>query len=83
MMPEHLSIRVNGRSMSVPRGTIVAVALAQSGATRFRRSVRGEPRGPLCGMGVCFECCVTVNGLPHSRSCQALCADGMDIRTDE
>jgi len=52
-----------------------------SGVSAFRRSVTGEPRGPLCGMGICFECRVTIDGVPHSRSCQTPCADGMEVRT--
>ena len=82
-MAESLRIMVNGLPVKVVPGTIVAAALAQAGVIRFRRSVHGEPRGPLCGMGVCFECRVTINGTPHCRSCLTLCEDGMEVRTDE
>ena len=82
-MTENVTLSVNGRPISVPVGTVVAVAVALSGETRFRRSVTGHPRGAFCGMGVCFECCVTIDGRPHIRSCQTLCAEGMDVRTDE
>ncbi|HEY4962870.1 MAG TPA: 2Fe-2S iron-sulfur cluster-binding protein [Terriglobales bacterium] len=47
-----------------------------------RRSVSGEPRGALCGMGICFECRVSINGRPHCRSCQILCEPGMEVNTD-
>jgi len=43
---------------------------------------RGEARGPLCGMGLCFECRVSINGQPHCRSCLTLCEPGMEVRTD-
>lgn len=82
-MAERVSLSINGRKVTVPAGTLVAAALAQAGVTRFRRSVAGEPRGPLCGMGVCFECGVTIDGQPHRRSCLTLCAEGMEVRTDE
>lgn len=82
-MAEQVTILVNGRPLSVPPGTLVAAALARTGLTRFRRSVHGEARGPLCGMGVCFECRVTINGNPHCRSCLTLCEPGMEVRTDE
>jgi predicted molibdopterin-dependent oxidoreductase YjgC len=82
-MAEDVAIRVNGRPIIVPSGMILAVALARAGESRFRRSVTGEARAPLCGMGVCFECRVTVDGRPHVRSCQLICEDGMDVRTDE
>jgi predicted molibdopterin-dependent oxidoreductase YjgC len=75
------SIRVNGRAVSVPAGTTLAVALLQIGQYAFRTSVSGEPRAPLCGMGICFECRVTVDGHLHARSCQILVRDGMEITT--
>ena len=69
--------------VTVATGTVLAAAIAQAGVLRFRASVSGEPRGPLCGMGICLECRVTINGRPQCRSCQTLCADGMEVRTDE
>ena len=82
-MTEGVSIRVNGQPVTVPAGTVVAAAMALAGVTGFRRSIGHEPRGPLCGMGVCFECRVTINGQPHCRSCLTLCEEGMEVRTDE
>lgn len=78
-----ITLTVNGVHVSVPQGSMVAAAVMQSGVTTFRRSVTGEARGPLCGMGICFECRVNVNGVAHVRSCQTLCENGMDVRTDE
>lgn len=80
-MPETCSIRVNQRSLEVPAGITVAAAVARAGITAFRTSVTGEPRAPLCGMGICFECRVTINGRPNSRSCQIAVAPGMEIET--
>jgi hypothetical protein len=82
-MNGQVSIRINGEVVRVPGGTVIAAAVANAGARRFRRSVTRQPRAPLCGMGICMECRVTVNGQPHCCSCQALCEEGMDVRTDE
>ncbi len=82
-MAEYVNISVNGKPVSVPPGTLVAAAVALAGVSRFRASVHGASRGPLCGMGVCFECRVTINGQPHSRSCLTLCEEGMEVRTDD
>ena len=82
-MSEPVLVQVDGRPVSVEAGTVVAAAIAKNGETGFRRSVLGTPRGPLCGMGICMECRVTINGRKHSRSCQILCESGMEIRTDE
>jgi D-hydroxyproline dehydrogenase subunit gamma len=82
-MSEPIVVQVNGKPVSVKAGTIVAAAIATNGDTAFRRSVLGKPRGPLCGMGICMECRVTINGRKHCRSCQVLCEPGMEIRTDD
>lgn len=81
-MRSPVTVTVNGSSVAVPSGATVAVAMAIAGQA-CRASVTGEPRGPLCGMGICFECRATINGRPHSRSCQILCESGMDVRTND
>ena len=80
-MPDEIVVTVNGMQVPVPVGATVAVAMTIAGQA-CRTSVTGEARGPLCGMGICFECRATVDGKPHSRSCQILCATGMDVRTN-
>lgn len=73
---------VNGQEDLYSKSSTVAAELMFSQVTSFRRSVTGEPRGPLCGMGICFECRVTINGRPHQKSCQILCAEGMVVETE-
>ena len=80
-MPESVSIEVNGRKLLVAVGTSVAACLFQAGEFRFRTSESGEPRAALCGMGICFECRVTIDGQANCRSCQILVRNGMTIRT--
>jgi D-hydroxyproline dehydrogenase subunit gamma len=82
-MPESISIRVNGARMSVPPGTTVLAAILSAGISTVRRSVSAEPRGPLCAMGICFECRATVNHERHARTCQLLCAAEMEVCTDD
>ena len=82
-MTDRVTISINGKPLTVPAGTLVSAALAQAGVVRFRRSVDGEPRAPLCGMGVCFECAVTIDRMPYTRSCMTLCKEGMEVRTDD
>jgi D-hydroxyproline dehydrogenase subunit gamma len=81
-MVETVTLVVNGVSVTMPVGSMVSAAILKSGTDGFRRSVTGELRGPLCGMGICFECRVTIDGEAHSRSCQTVCKNGMDVRTD-
>ena len=81
-MPETVTVVVNGVSVTMPAGSMVSAAILKAGTSAFRRSVTGAPRGPLCGMGICFECRVTIDGEQHCRSCQTICENGMDVRTD-
>jgi predicted molibdopterin-dependent oxidoreductase YjgC len=76
-----VKLRIDGVEVDVAEGTTVAAAVALSGRARFRTSVRGEPRGPLCGMGICFECRVTIDGIAHCRSCLIPCRGGMEVST--
>lgn len=82
-MRDAVQMKVNGVTVRVPRGSTVAAAVLLAGRSGFRRSVSGELRGPLCGMGICFECRVAVDGQPHMRSCQLLCRDGMEVTLGE
>jgi hypothetical protein len=82
-MPEQahsLVLKVNGVPVTVTSATTVAVAILGIGAPT-RRSVTGEPRGPLCGMGICFECRATIDGVPNQRTCQIICSHGMEVHT--
>ena len=81
-MPDTVTVTIDGVAVVVSAGTTVAAAIMKSGSFTLRQSISGEPRGPLCGMGICFECRVTIDEQAHSRSCQIDCRDGMDIRTD-
>ena len=76
-----VGITVDGVPLTVEAGMYVATALLASGVTCFRRSVTGEERAPLCGMGICFECRVTIDGRPHQKACQVVVAPGMEVAT--
>ena len=80
-MSESISVRVDGKMVSVRAGSTVAVAVLASGAT-CRVSATGQHRSPLCGMGTCFECRVAINGEPQRRSCQVLCEANMEIESN-
>jgi D-hydroxyproline dehydrogenase subunit gamma len=74
-------ISIDGREVEVQAGAMLAAALMNAGVATFRRSVNGAPRGPLCGMGSCHECRVTVDGVAHVRSCLEPVRAGMRIAT--
>ena len=76
-MPELL---LDGRALTVAEGTSVAAALALGSDGCTRTSVSGQRRAPLCGMGICQECRVTIDGR-RRLACQTLCRDGMQVQT--
>lgn len=67
-----MRISVDGTPVEAAEGVTVAVALI---------AARVEGFAPLCGMGICLQCRVTIDGVLHARSCQIQCRDGMEIRT--
>ena len=81
MKGRRIDIIVNGKPMSVLSGATVAAALLNEDVYRFRESVVGEWRGPVCGMGVCYECRVTINDVPQQRACLSVVEHGMRIET--
>jgi D-hydroxyproline dehydrogenase subunit gamma len=80
-MGEEVLIRVNGKLIRVRSGTSVASAVLLAGESSFHRSITDEPRTALCGMGICYECRLTIDGRSNCRSCQILVTDGMKIET--
>jgi sarcosine oxidase subunit alpha len=77
-----LEIRVNGRAVRAREGITVAAALVSEGTWSLRRSTTGERRGPLCGMGICHECRVTIDGVAHRRACLEAVSPGMEVTID-
>ncbi|MEW2512655.1 (2Fe-2S)-binding protein [Streptomyces sp. NPDC046870] len=76
------TVTFDGRPLEALPGQTVAAALWAAGVTAWR-STRGagRPRGVFCGIGVCFDCLVTVNGRPNQRACLVPVRPGDDIRT--
>ena len=77
-----VEILVDGHAVRALDGQSVAGALHQAGVAVLRRNpVTGEPRGAYCGMGVCFECELTVDGRAGTRACLTRVTPGMRVET--
>ena len=77
---ETVQIEVNGQRVQVRSDLTVAAALLITGTQSFRHTpVSGQPRGPLCMMGVCFECLVEVDGVPNQQACMRQVEPGMRV----
>ncbi|MEB0041027.1 MULTISPECIES: (2Fe-2S)-binding protein [unclassified Pseudomonas] len=75
-----IELHIDRLSVRVPDGTTVAAALYIAADGISRVSVSGTPRAPLCGMGICQECRVTIDGR-RRLACQTLCLNGMSVET--
>jgi len=79
---EAIAIMVDGEAVPAYPGETVATALLASGRLVLRHTERlHAPRGEFCGMGICFDCLVTVDGQPSVRACMTPVQDGMVIAT--
>jgi predicted molibdopterin-dependent oxidoreductase YjgC len=77
-----VTITVDGRVVQARVGDTVAVALLTAGYRAFRRIGAAQAaRGPYCGIGVCFDCLVTIDGTPNCQACLVLVRPGMTIET--
>lgn len=72
----------NESEIEAYEGETVAAALLASGCRWLRcTSRRGEPRGVFCGMGVCFDCLMQIDGRPNVQACVTPVRDGMRVET--
>ncbi len=78
-MPERVRFTLDGRPAEADGRTSLLAALWNAGLRAVRTSVSGEARGPVCGMGACFECRVTIDGEPHRRACLETVREGMEV----
>lgn len=76
-------IEVDGRKVKTNRGQSIAEALLVNGFKVFRKTRNDAPRGFYCGMGVCYECRMIVNGIPNVRTCMTLATPGCKVTTQD
>jgi hypothetical protein len=73
---------VDGEAITAYPGESIAAALIAHGRNAARRTAKTEaPRGYFCGMGVCWDCAMTVDGTPNVRTCRAEARPNMRVRT--
>lgn len=71
---------VDGVAVEAAAGASVAAAIAQV-TLRFGERPGGGTRAPLCGMGVCFECRVRIDGVDQQRACMTIVRENMRVET--
>ncbi len=88
-----IRLKVDGKSVTAFEGETVHAALTAAGIRQLNhsksnslesnQSESNRARGVFCGMGICYECLVTINQLPDQRACITLVQDQMEIHTHE
>jgi D-hydroxyproline dehydrogenase subunit gamma len=79
-----VTITVNGRPLDAYEGESIAAALLAAGLRAFRQTpLHQAPRGFFCGMGICFDCLVTVDGVANVRACLAEVQAGLVVEVAE
>ena len=76
-----LDITFDGEVVSGYEGESLAACLTAAGRLLLRRTRSGHGRGVFCGMGVCSECLVTVDGRQNQRACMTPLGAGMTVET--
>lgn len=79
--PATVTVYLDDAPLRVAAGDTVAAALLDAGVAVFRAAPRhGNPRGPYCMIGNCYECLVEIDGMPYRQACLTTVTDGMRIR---
>lgn len=79
-----MTFSFDGNQIPFVVGQTVGAALVAAGIVSWRTTrVEGRPRGIFCGIGVCFDCLITVAGQPNQRACLVLASQGLDVTTQE
>ena len=77
-----LNFFFDGEHIAAFEGETVAAALLAAGRRTLRvTAITGTPRGVFCGMGVCFDCLVVIDGESNRRACVTFAAEGMRVET--
>ncbi len=75
-----ITLTFDGRPVPAVAGDSVGAALTRAGVRSWRTTRReGRPRGLFCGIGVCYDCLLTVDGSANQRACLVPAVDGMEL----
>ena len=81
-MTDKVKLTFDGAAITAAAGQSVGAALTDAGIRSWRSTRRGDrPRGLFCGIGVCFDCLLTVDGRPNQRACLVPVRDGMRLES--
>lgn len=77
--PTRLQATFDGELIEAEPGQSIAAALLAAGKIAWRTTKHGNPRGLFCGIGICFDCLVEIDGESGQRACMVPLEDGMRV----
>ncbi len=81
-MSKQISFTFNGVAVQCEVGQSIAAAVIDSGTLALRKTRFGdEPRSIFCGIGICFDCVVVIDGVANQRSCLIEAKADMNIES--
>ena len=70
----------DGREIPLGPGQSVGAALMSASIRSWRTTRKnGRPRGLFCGIGICYDCLITIDGVPNQRACLTPAEPGMQV----
>ena len=81
-MSEQISFTFNGTDVKCEQGQSIAAAVINTGNLALRTTRFGEePRSIFCGIGICFDCVVTIDGVANQRACLIEISSDMNVES--
>lgn len=74
-----VTIHLDGTPFAAKEGESVAAALLAAGQSQLRTTPSGAARGLYCGMGICWECAIAVEGEGVQRACMVEVREGLRL----
>lgn len=76
------TITFDGRPIAARHGESLAACLTAAGVRSFRTTAQGADRGMFCGMGVCQDCLVEIDGRQNERACMTKVTGPLNVRSE-
>lgn len=74
-------VQIDGEPVTAYEGETVATVLMAAGRRTFGQTPNDQPRGLFCGIGLCYDCLVTIDGINNQRACATPVREGMHVGT--
>ena len=76
-------IDVDGEKITAHRGETIAAALTAADKRILNLTDEGKTQGLYCGIGLCWNCLMEIDGVANTRACQTIASPGCKVRTQK